>query len=74
MTASTTTPVFPIFEQNDGFDFDPQMYYAQVLFIMFFMYFLVVVLHDSILPNDACFFQILAEEWTLWNPKEATVH
>ena len=37
MRASTTTPIFPISEQNDGFDFDPQMYYAQVPFITFFL-------------------------------------
>ena len=77
MTASTATPVFPISEQNDGFDFDPQMYYAQVLFITFFLYFFVVVLHDSILPYDACFFPDSgrsSESWMLWNPKAATVH
>lgn len=31
MRAATATPVFPISEQCDGFDFDPEMYYAQVL-------------------------------------------
>lgn len=31
MPAATATPVFPISEQYDGFDFDPQMYYSQVL-------------------------------------------
>lgn len=31
MPTATATPVFPISEQNDGFDFDPEMYYAQVL-------------------------------------------
>lgn len=31
MKAATATPVFPISEQYDGFDFDPEMHYAQVL-------------------------------------------
>lgn len=31
MKAGTATPVFPISEQYDGFDFDPVMHYAQVL-------------------------------------------
>eukprot|EP00253_Pinus_taeda_P010643 PITA_10643 len=31
MPAATSTPVFPISEQYDAFDFDPQMHYSQVL-------------------------------------------
>jgi len=31
MPAATATPVFPISEQYDGFDFNPEMYYAKVL-------------------------------------------
>ena len=31
MPPATATPVFPISEQYDGFDFNPEMHYAQVL-------------------------------------------
>ena len=60
MPAATATPVFPISEQNDGFDFDPQMYYAQVLFITFFGTFLLLFYIIPFFPMMLAFFHNIA--------------